>query len=217
MLYDVKNEIWQKAVWTDEKGAHKCLFNDRRFEPATVPSHLHMYQIRHDDEHQGDWAQIKKGIMVNFWGTILTEEEIDFDSYTDGSVYVKDYAYEDETALVDPEYDVVTIFTENGKKMIRFEGYGYCAGDSATENAEQIYRFIDFSNATYPLKEVLSYGFGDFSSKICEDVKQTITDQTWEELQKTYLSYARMIKDSDSLTTDLRDGSYLILIKKEEK
>lgn len=85
----------EKSIWWDEKGEHTCLFTDMRVINRELPnsSFKYKYEVRHDDDCQGDWAQIKEGIMVNFWGTIFTEEPIDFNQYTDQSLEVTEFAY----------------------------------------------------------------------------------------------------------------------------
>lgn len=45
-----------------------------------LPERKHDYYARHSDE---DWTEIcgikkNKGLTVNFWGTIVTDEELDF-------------------------------------------------------------------------------------------------------------------------------------------
>ena len=53
-----------------------ALFTSLRLDRDTVPEGLHMYEVRHDDDCQGDPVQIGKRIVVNHWGTILTREPI---------------------------------------------------------------------------------------------------------------------------------------------
>lgn len=52
------------------------LFTDIRIERSTVPERLYIYEIRHADEDWGEPVQIAKGILVNFYGTILALEPI---------------------------------------------------------------------------------------------------------------------------------------------
>jgi hypothetical protein len=35
-----------------------------------------MYEVRHDDDQQGDPVQIANWIMVNHWGTLITNKPI---------------------------------------------------------------------------------------------------------------------------------------------
>ena len=52
------------------------LFTDMRIDRSTVPKELYLYEVRHADEDWCDPAQIAKGILVNFFGSILTLEPI---------------------------------------------------------------------------------------------------------------------------------------------
>lgn len=55
-----------------------ALFHDMRSDRNTVPKGLYLYEVRHDDEGWGDPVQIAKGIMVNYFGSIITREQIRF-------------------------------------------------------------------------------------------------------------------------------------------
>lgn len=52
-----------------------ALFTPSRIDRSTVPQGYHLYEIRHDDDCQGDAVQVAKGIVVNHWGSIITFEE----------------------------------------------------------------------------------------------------------------------------------------------
>jgi hypothetical protein len=62
-----------------------ALFTSLRIDRNTVPHGYHVYEVRHDDNHQGDAVQIARGIMVNHWGSLITREEIKLpdDGYLD--------------------------------------------------------------------------------------------------------------------------------------
>lgn len=51
-----------------------ALFTPLRIDRATVPKGLHRYEIRHDDDGQGEAVELAHGIMVNHWGTVLTRD-----------------------------------------------------------------------------------------------------------------------------------------------
>ena len=53
-----------------------ALFTSIRIDRGTVPQGYHLYEVRHDDDCQGDAVQIARGIMVNHWGSLITREEI---------------------------------------------------------------------------------------------------------------------------------------------
>lgn len=55
---------------------YPVLFTNVRINRDSVPKGLYCYDIRHDDECQGIACEIKKFVLVNHWGTILSKEEI---------------------------------------------------------------------------------------------------------------------------------------------
>ena len=72
-----------------------AIFTDLRIEHKSVPDGYHLYEIRHTDDDWGEPCQLARNIMVNYYGTIITNTPIqlppdgmlDFDSeqflYTD--------------------------------------------------------------------------------------------------------------------------------------
>lgn len=56
-----------------------------RIERSTVPDGFHLYEVRHDDDCQGDVVQIARSIIVNHWGSLITQDEINLpaDGYLD--------------------------------------------------------------------------------------------------------------------------------------
>ena len=54
-----------------------------------------MYEIRHDDDGQGDPVQIANWILVNFWGTLLVKEPFELEPASNNNTYLD----------IDPEND----------------------------------------------------------------------------------------------------------------
>lgn len=54
----------------------KALFTNERIKRKTVPEGWHLYEVRHDDECQGIPCEIAKGILVNFWGSLLMHDKL---------------------------------------------------------------------------------------------------------------------------------------------
>jgi len=54
-----------------------ALFTPIRIDRSTVPSGYHLYEVRHDDDGQGDAVEIARNIFVNHWGSIITKDEIE--------------------------------------------------------------------------------------------------------------------------------------------
>lgn len=55
------------------------LFTPSRIKDEYVPKGIYKYEIRHDDECQGIMCQLSKKILVNHWGTVLTNKSIRLD------------------------------------------------------------------------------------------------------------------------------------------
>ena len=51
-----------------------ALFSECRINRATVPDGMYRYELRHGDENWGEAVELARGIMVNFYGTVLTRE-----------------------------------------------------------------------------------------------------------------------------------------------
>ena len=60
----------------------ECLFSDLRIDRETIPEGYTMYEVRHSDEDWGEPVEIAIGIMVNFYGTLLTKEPFDLEPST---------------------------------------------------------------------------------------------------------------------------------------
>lgn len=73
-----------------------ALFTCCRTDHKTVPNGLHIYDVRHDDDQQGEPVQIARWVMVNHWGTLLTKEPLPLEENALGN-----NAYLD----IDPEND----------------------------------------------------------------------------------------------------------------
>ena len=53
-----------------------ALFTNMRIQRDTVPKGYYAYDVRHDDDCQGDAVQIARSILVNHWGTLITRDNI---------------------------------------------------------------------------------------------------------------------------------------------
>ena len=65
-----------------------CDFSDMRIDRSTVPKGRYQYEVADDDESQGDPTRVKKGIMVNFWGTLISDVPLPLGS--DGVLWLDD-------------------------------------------------------------------------------------------------------------------------------
>ena len=56
-----------------------ALYTEKRISQIDLPDKIYKYECQHDDDQQGIITMIGKRIMVNFWGTILTNRKIELD------------------------------------------------------------------------------------------------------------------------------------------
>ena len=50
-----------------------CDFSDMRIDRSTVPKERYQYEVADDDESQGNPVRVGYGIMVNFFGTLISD------------------------------------------------------------------------------------------------------------------------------------------------
>ena len=67
----------------------EAFFNCDRIQGASVPEGLYQYEVRHDDEGLGNPVQIARGILVNFYGSLLFREKLE-DIETQGTIYISE-------------------------------------------------------------------------------------------------------------------------------
>lgn len=91
-MLNYKEADWQAVTVKDQP----MLFSCCRVDHKTIPEGLHVYDVRHDDECQGDPVQICTWVMVNHWGTLLSKTELPLEPNINNS-----NAYLD----IDPEED----------------------------------------------------------------------------------------------------------------
>ena len=75
---------------------HPMLFTCLRVDRKTVPEGLFLSEVRHDDDQQGEPVQIANWVMVNHWGTLISDRKIALEPNISGN-----NAYRD----IDPEND----------------------------------------------------------------------------------------------------------------
>lgn len=54
-----------------------AILTECRIDRTTIPTQLHLYEIRHEDEDWGRPCQLARGILVNFYGSLLTRQPIE--------------------------------------------------------------------------------------------------------------------------------------------
>lgn len=74
---DVNTQIFEGITLFGQPMIFTCLRCDRE----TLPKGMYMYEIRHDDYGRGDPCEISSHIMVNHWGTVISNRPVNL---TDG-------------------------------------------------------------------------------------------------------------------------------------
>ncbi len=77
MRINAMNEEFEEV----EVFGYPMIFTCLRVDRDSVPKGLYMYEVRHGDECDGDPVQIGERIIVNHWGTIISNRPIKL--YTD--------------------------------------------------------------------------------------------------------------------------------------
>jgi len=70
--YNAITESFEEVTVLDKP----ALFAPIRIDRNTVPLGYYLYEVRHDDDCQGDAVEIAPNILVNHWGSIITRDEI---------------------------------------------------------------------------------------------------------------------------------------------
>ena len=53
------------------------IYTDERIDKNILPKGIFRYEVRHDDEGKGEMCEIAHRVIVNHWGTILSNQKID--------------------------------------------------------------------------------------------------------------------------------------------
>lgn len=69
MRLDYRTEKFQKVSVC----GIPCDFSDMRTDRSTVPKERYQYEVADDDESQGNPVRVGYGIMVNFFGTLISD------------------------------------------------------------------------------------------------------------------------------------------------
>lgn len=83
MRYDYR-EIKTEKV--EVKGI-PCEFYDMRIDRETVPEGKFLYEVAGDDDSGGDPARVGKGILVNFYGSLICDQKLPL---KDGVMWLED-------------------------------------------------------------------------------------------------------------------------------
>ena len=109
MRVDAKSESYYKAIVRGKE----FLFSDMRIDRKTVPEGIFLYEVREADEYSGEAAEISESILVNFYGSLLTNEAItEWDDEFNGRhfIYLK---YSEDPEFFETDEGISEIETED--------------------------------------------------------------------------------------------------------
>lgn len=69
MRLDYRTEKFQKVSVC----GIPCDFSDMRIDRSTVPEERYQYEVAGDDDSGGDPARVQRGVLVNFFGTLISD------------------------------------------------------------------------------------------------------------------------------------------------
>ena len=85
------------------------LYSCWRVSDEEVPEGLHKYEVRYDDDQNGDMAEVSNHILVNFMGTILSKSIIEnkqigsdiYDTVSGIPIEPDDYSYDGDLLTIE--------------------------------------------------------------------------------------------------------------------
>jgi len=123
-----------------------ALFTPARIDRSTVPYGCHLYEVRHDDDCQGDAVQIARNICVNHWGSLITRDELEInDGYLDIGPMDLNYGTGDCRSIS----DFMAKYPDAGRKEVKQMGL--------TSKLASVYD----TGADFWRDNVLGYGTGE--------------------------------------------------------
>ena len=75
-----QNEIMNESFEEVSLLGKPALFTSSRLNHSDVPKGYNIYELRHDDECNGDVVQVGNRIIVNHWGTVIMRDKLALDS-----------------------------------------------------------------------------------------------------------------------------------------
>ena len=84
MRLDYRTETFEKVSVC----GISCDFSDMRIDRSIVPKERYQYEVADDDESQGKPSRVRNGIMINFFGTLISDVPLPFGR--DGVLWLHD-------------------------------------------------------------------------------------------------------------------------------
>lgn len=78
-IFKANEVVWMKV----EVMGKECLFSDLRIDRNSIPEGYFKYEIRHSDDNWDEPVEMALGVLVNFYGTLLTKEQFTLEPSTE--------------------------------------------------------------------------------------------------------------------------------------
>ena len=80
MIDEILSDDYKKAKFESVRVCGiPCMFVDIRIDRNTVPEGIYQYEIGGDDDSGGEPARVQKGVWVNFFGTLICDQQLPLD------------------------------------------------------------------------------------------------------------------------------------------
>ena len=73
---EIMNESFEEVILLGKP----AMFTSIRLNHSDVPKGYNIYELRHDDDCNGDVVQVGKRIIVNHWGTVIMRDKLALDA-----------------------------------------------------------------------------------------------------------------------------------------
>lgn len=104
------------------------------------------------------------------------------------------------------EDTLISIYKQDGKKMLRYFGYAYNA--ACSDNEENSFRWVEYCGLEVDLEEVIRSGAKNYENQNGSEVKQYITDMNCGDVDTLLSREIHPIVISENLTEDIPCGIY---------
>ncbi len=116
----------------------------------------------------------------------------------------------DELRYLDCDY--YSVEESGGEKVVHIDGHFYLAGDSCTDNPEEIYRHVSVCGFEIPMEKFLSMdteNLWDIASEYNQYIQDLTEEQVIEEMQHYFNGKPGTPLPYGALTMDTPCGDYI--------
>lgn len=146
--YNAMTEDFEEVTILDKP----ALFTPVRIDRSTVPKGYYLYEVRHDDDCQGDPVQIALNIYVNHWGSLITQDKIELpDGFLDIAQDSFNYSAGDRRSMKDfmAKYSNVNIMNKQTITVVDAPEISLAEDEKAGEALLKFFRALGWNGDDY--------------------------------------------------------------------